>query len=190
MAITSNVPEPPGSNLRAVALRLKWWLRGIFLVFIPIVLVLPGSWTIFSDNSAAIGISLGEAGSGQSEVPLSLAWPTAVGTAALVVLMLAVFWLIDRLFTAFQRNEMLSAANARRIRWIGWLTLLLAVIECGASAVQNLVLMPTLLGQDGGEPVVTIQFNAMIFMAGVVTISFAHVLERAALLEEDAKLTI
>ncbi len=185
-------------QVQALARRLKWVLRGVFVLLLLLPLMPFGPMAISSDLSGAIDLSLMRSDQAQQEIPLTVAWPTALGSIVQLLMMLALFWMIDRLFTAFERSETLGAGKARWLGWIGWTTVLLGVTGFVASSLQSFVLavMPG-HGLDAGatslEPgaaTLWFHFDATVVMAGVVIVAFALIMKRAELIAEDSKLTI
>lgn len=112
-------------------------------------------------------------------------------TAATLIFWFAIIYQIERLFFAYQKGEFFSIPTARRLRNVGWIMLVAALLSTLQEFVGNMLLDDLLIevGDALPEGVSTLSAPASIdypVLIGALAITvIARVMEKAAALQDE-----
>lgn len=117
-----------------------------------------------------------------------LGWSLLLATATFYGLL---FFQLERLFAAYQRGELFSQANARRIRNLGLLFCAAAIIALLDSLTELYVMQEFIAAsleggpKDGWMLVQEIRVPVPILLGGLAIVLIARVMEKGAQLQDE-----
>ena len=109
--------------------------------------------------------------------------------AVIAGLMLAILHHLRQLFRSVREEAPFDAANAVRLRWLGWLLLALATINTVAGAAVSFAVRGAVAGGGVRVPASLKVDMTMVFVA-LVLLALAEIFRRGAELEDERALVI
>lgn len=161
-----------------------WLTSGWFLL----------DWFTQADGSVFAGVN----GAGNELGIQNISWLHQLSVVSIFiacsVLVLALVWQVDRLFLHYSKGKIFSAESASRFKFIGWLLLMLFVVNAIGSvcleAVVHQLFQPEALFEQSAAVSQFVMLDLSLLLSGLFMILVAKVMVHGVELQDDADATI